>query len=542
MKRYLIILGLFLTVGTYAQTTYYVDNLSGNDANSGTSRQSPFKTLERVNSIKMHPGDSLLFRRGSVWNGNLVINGNGSPNRKVVVGVYGSGLSPVLDAGGMIRDGEQASFTIRLFNSEYIELRDLKIRNYNREEIPGNVSARSKSSQVYAPKTGIYIEAKDCGTLHEIRLINLEICDINGDMSTKNNGGVFIDITRNAEPSKQIKTNFEGLYTEGCFIHDVDRTGWSNWSVWCDRSLNSQTGDTLSDGKIHNWYPSKKVVFRNNRFEKTGANGLIVRVADAPLIEYNLFTGNGTKGSGNASFPFNCDNALFQFNEACYTVYNTEKDSWDHKRDADAGGFDSDFRCKNTVIQYNYSHHNDFGGVLICCDGGSKTGFNDGSVIRYNVFESNGHHEIRTSGSVTNSRIYNNVIFSGSELDSIKLIWHKSWGGYSDSTIYQNNIFYSEGRRSSIDLGKSKRNSFEANIFFGNISGEPYDPLKITNNPLFVNGQVSPDRLGGFIRFALKKGSPAINSGVVVNGHSKNDMLGNPIKGKPDRGAFEYNK
>lgn len=542
MKRYLIILGLFLTVGTYAQTTYFVDNLSGNDVNSGTSRQSPFKTLERVYSIKLNPGDSMLFKRGSVWNGNLVINGSGSPNRKVVVGVYGSGLSPVLDAGGMIREGEKESYTIHLFNSEYIEIRDLKIKNYKPEEIPRNINERGKSSQVNSPKTGIYIEAKDCGTLHEIRLINLEICDINGDMSAKNNGGVFIDITRNIDPAKQVKTNFEGLYTEGCFIHDVDRTGWSNWSVWCDRSLNSKTGDTLLDGKVHNWFPSRKVVFRNNRFEKAGANGLIVRVADAPIIEQNLFTGNGTKGSGNASFPFNCDNALFQFNEACNTVYNTEKDSWDHKRDADAGGFDSDFRCKNTVIQYNYSHHNGFGGVLICCAGGSKTGFNDGTVVRYNVFENNGHHEIRTSGSATNSRIYNNVIFSGSELDSIKLIWHKSWSGYSDSTVYQNNIFYSVGSRSSIDLGKSKRNSFEANIFFGKISGEPNDPLKIKENPLFVNGNISPDKLGGFIRFVLQKKSPAINSGVIVEGHPKKDMLGNLVEGATDRGAFEYNK
>jgi hypothetical protein len=97
--------------------------------------------------------------------------------------------------------------------------------------------------------------------------------------------------------------------------------------------------------------PSKEIIIRNNKFEHSGANALIVRAADSPVVEYNLYNHCAVKGSGNASFPFNCDNALFQYNEACYTVYNSEADSWDVKKDADAGGFDSDWNCKNTVIQ-----------------------------------------------------------------------------------------------------------------------------------------------------------------------------------------------
>ena len=389
---------------------------------------------------------------------------------------------------------------------------------------------------------GIYIEGKDCGTLHDIHLINLEICDVNGDMSTKHNGGIFAEITWNEDKSSRVKSNFDGLYTEGCYIHHVDRTGWSNTSVWWNRSLKSKWGEMLADGELHNWYPSQKVIFRNNKFERSGANALIVRVAKSPLVEHCLFTHNGWKGSGNASFPFNCDDALFQYNEACCTVYNTEADSWNNRKDADAGGFDSDWKCKNTVIQYNYSHHNGYGGILICLSGGSETGFNDGTIVRYNIFDNNRHHVIRCSGPTTNTKIYNNVIFSGAENDSVMLLYHKSWGGYGDSTSYMNNIFYSGGEGNYVDLGRSTHNIFRANTFYGTIANEPDDAQKSKDNPLFTGVITTTNNWKNFLRFIPQHNSPAIDQGVTVEGHPEKDFLGNPVIGEPDRGAFEVGK
>ena len=542
MKSSLLIAGLFLTLGICAQTTYFVDNVSGNDSYIGTSVNFPFKTINRTNSVNLKPGDSLLFRRGGHWTGNLIPVGSGAPGKKIVIGSYGNGPLPELDARGSVAAGERMSSTIRLYNQEYIEIRDLKIRNYMPFETPSKRSEGGNTAYVYTLKRGIYIEGRDCGTLHDIYLINLEICDINGDMSSKDNGGVFIEITGNIDESKRIKSNFDGLYTMGCYIHHVDRTGWSNTSVWWNRSLESKWGDTLVNSKTHNWYPSYNVVLRNNKFEFAGANALIVRVSSSPLVEYCLFTHNGWKGSGNASFPFNCDNALFQFNEACYTVYNSEADSWDNKKDADAGGFDSDWNCKNSVFQYNYSHHNGFGGILICCDGTSPTGFNDGTIIRYNIFEDNKHHVFRSSGKTSNTKIYNNVIFSGKELDSVMIIFHKNWGGFSDSTAYVNNVFYSAGSGNSIEFGKSTRNIFLANTFFGEIVNEPDDPMKSKLNPLFISNNASEGNWMNHLRFMLQSQSPEIDKGVSIDGRPDKDFIGNPVSGIPDRGAFEFQK
>ena len=52
-------------------------------------------------------------------------------------------------------------------------------------------------------------------------------------------------------------------------------------------------------------------------------------------------------------------------------------------------GFDSDWNCRGTVIQYNYSHDNYGGLVLVCNDGTADASFNVGNlgqlIVRYNV-------------------------------------------------------------------------------------------------------------------------------------------------------------
>jgi len=332
-----------------------------------------------------------------------------------------------------------------------------------------------------------------------------------------------MNVTRDADVSKRVPTYFENVLIRGCYIYDVDRTGISNKSAWQKRTLHENI----------DWTPSRNIVIRENTFEKTGANALIVRVADAPLVEHNVFTHCTIKGSGNASFPFNCDNALFQYNEACFTKYN--------EGDADAGGFDSDYRCKNTVIQYNYNHDNEYGGVLVCCIGRNDI-FIDGTIIRYNIFENNKHHVSRVSGTTTNTRIYNNVVFTGQELNGTDIIWHKSWRGYVDQTAYYNNIFYTRAEECEFNLEKSTNNEFAYNVFFGGYpESEPEDPFRIVKDPLFVNpgrgGEMGMNTLNGY---QLQDRSPCINTGIRIDNHGEHDFWNRPLDdGQPDIGAFE---
>ena len=534
----LILFWVLYLSGGKAQTTFFVDDLTGNDMNQGNSNQKAWKSIDRLNQTVFHSGDSILFRRGGRWQGNFCPKGSGVAGSPIVVTAYGNGPLPELDARGDRASGEKFSSTIRLINQEYWEFEYLKIKNFKPFEKPVQVKSETKNAWTNSIKIGIFVEGRDAGTLHHIHFTGLEICDVNGAMETKDNGGIFMDITWSEDPALRKQSSFEDVILQDCYIHDVDRTGFSKMSVWWNRSLKSKWGEKLANGKIDNWVPSKEIIIRNNKFERTGANALIVRAASDPIVENNLFTHCATKGSGNASFPFNCDNALFQFNEACFTVYNTEADSWDGKKDADAGGFDSDWNCKNTIIQYNYSHDNGFGGALICCDGGSKNNFNDGTILRYNIFENNGDHVIRTSGPASNSKVYNNLFYSGADQDSVMLIYHKSWGGYSDSTLYQNNIFVAKGKGCFFNTGKSTRNFFHANLFHGSMLNKPSDPEGIDANPMFV-GEDGQSGAHPWLRYLLQRGSPAVHSGLPVLQNGGRDFTGKGIGSKPNRGPFE---
>lgn len=482
---------------------YYIDDQAGDDINTAATPMQAWKSLDRINAEIFEPGDSILFRCNGSWRGQLAFKGSGAPGKPIVAGSYGTGEKPLIGGGGLVEN------TIQINGQQYIEIQDLHVTNR------GDTAAFRKA---------IYVHAEDMGAVRHLVFRRLEISDVNGAMepdAAKNNGGMFIDITGSSK-----LTYFDTLIIEYCYIHDVDRTGISNRSSWSDRTLNNNV----------NWVPSKSIIIRFNTFERTGGNGLIVRVAEKPLMEHNLFTHCAIKGSGNACFSFNTNDALWQFNEACYTKYNTGDD--------DAGGFDSDYDSKNTILQYNYSHDNEYGAMLLTGGPASVSGFNDGTIVRYNVFANNHNHEFRTSGKATNSLIYNNTIYSDSSHRNIVLVWHKSWDGYSANTKYYNNIFKAMGQGASVNLGSSTGNLFDYNIFYDStINYLPVDAHKIILDPDYLSPDDPGTGVDSLPGFRLLKSSPAINSGKVIDGAPDRDFEGNPVPiyNIPDRGAFEYN-
>jgi len=496
---FLLLVVLFLISVSAYGTSYYIDSAEGDDGNSGTSEGNAWKSLSKVNEFTFSPGDNILFKCNGIWSGQLYPNGSGKYGSPIVIDKYGFGNLPMIN-------GEGIKNTVYLYNQEYWEIQNLEITNYQ--------------AGANTWKRGVYIGAKDFGAVHHIYLKNLVIHDVNGTLDTKDNGGIFLKIT-----GSSTETYFDDILIEGCHIYDVDRTGISNKSDWDTRTLTSNT----------NWVPSLNVVIRNNLFERIGQNGLIVRVAKSPLIEYNIFKECSLKGTGNSNFPFNCDDVIIQYNEAYLTKYNSG--------DNDSGGFDSDYRCKNTIIQYNYSHDNDYGGVLVCNKGSSATAFNNGTIVRYNIFKDNSHHNFRISGTTTNTSIYNNVIYLGENISSTKIIWHKSWGGYPDNTSYYNNIFYNKSTSCSYDFGNSTGNKFDYNVFYGNHpSGEPFDAHKLKSDPRLLGPSGVGDGIDNVNGMKLHSSSPCINAGKTIPDNGGRDYWGNPVPvdGVTDIGAFEF--
>ncbi len=97
MKKIFVILVLALFGGgTASATTYYVSSSTGSDSNSGTASTSPWQTIAHVNAQTFLPGDSILFRRGDVWNESLVPPSSGTSGNPIAFDAYGNGPAPNL--------------------------------------------------------------------------------------------------------------------------------------------------------------------------------------------------------------------------------------------------------------------------------------------------------------------------------------------------------------------------------------------------------------------------------------------------------------
>jgi hypothetical protein len=97
MKKLFMVLMVALSAGGLASaTTYYVSSSTGNDANSGTASNAAWQTIAHVNAQTFQPGDSILFRRGDVWNESLVPPSSGTSGNAIAFDAYGSGAAPVL--------------------------------------------------------------------------------------------------------------------------------------------------------------------------------------------------------------------------------------------------------------------------------------------------------------------------------------------------------------------------------------------------------------------------------------------------------------
>ncbi len=511
-------------LGNRIGSNYYIDSIAGNDANDGLSPFTAWQSLKNVNATTFTPGDSILFNCGCTWSGVMLHPlGSGSLGNPIVVSKYGTGNLPQINGNTAKLANQQAVY---LNNQEYFTLSNLDITN--------NYQATSTKTAV---KMGIYVTASDFGVVHSVTLKDLVIHDVLGTYySNVNSGGIFCEITGSSKV-----TTFDSLLIEHCKVYNVDRTGISNQSSWAGpRTLTSNTG----------WAPSTNLIVQNCEVDSSGSNSIIIRVAKAPKIQYNKIFKSSIRYSGNAVFVFNCDDALIQYNECYYNVFNGG--------DVDASAFDGDYRCHRTVIQYNYSHDNDGGAWVIVSNPGFSGTFDDSCIIRYNISQNDCHANAssnqaicRIVGNITNTQVYNNTIYSST--DFIAAINHCAWGGGTSGTLpnnttYANNIFYLNQSNPAFTFNTSKNNIVNNNLFY---FPPPYsgtiaiDSDAVSTDPQLVNPGSGAEGYNTVDGYKLMAGSPCVKAGILLPNHSPTDFWGNKVPSvlgvAPSIGAFEYN-
>lgn len=491
---------LLLPSAVYS-TTYYV-SAAGNDSNNGTSTATPWKTLAKVSSTAFSPGDIILFNSGDTFTGQLVISSSGTSGNPIIYNKYGTGNNPWLAAQG----ATQA--TVYMNNKEHVEFKNLKVTNL----LVGN----DINSSTGARLLGIHVVNDNGGTKNHIYFDNIEVCNVNGEHVTGNSryyGGLFFQITGSVTPSK-----WNDIKVSNCNFHDISRTGLNFDSYWDIRSSTSTFGQSLTNGYTDNWVASTNILIEDNTFEHITGNGLIVRVATGAIAQRNYFNYCGDGVSGNAAFCFNTDGFIFQYNEACNTVFNTG--------DTDARGFDVDYRTKNTIVQYNYLHDNGRGGFV--ATGGPEDGtayerFNTGLILRYNVIEDNQQQGIAFSGNCYNALVHNNVIFGSSTIPDVEIVRCGSWVVFPHDISLYNNVFWVKGSGAKYTYGDSRNITYSHNLYnfttvptglpvtgYNSFAHINEDDFAVIGSPLF--------NLPGGTKsgYHLEAGSPAFNVGKTL--------------------------
>lgn len=190
---------------TDSSRIYYVNQMTGSDANDGLSKEHPFASLFRINQLSLQPGDQVLLAGGSSFCGQfLQLKDSGTKEAPIVIGSYDveDDIFPVIAADGQgiwyqdygiqldspahIFKGYVSS-AVLLYDAEHIVVENLEITNTAADIIGERYSAPHKMN-----RTGVAVVAKDKGLRSGITLRNLRIHDVNGNVYDKQIGRAHV--------------------------------------------------------------------------------------------------------------------------------------------------------------------------------------------------------------------------------------------------------------------------------------------------------------------------------------------------------------
>ena len=568
-------------------TTYYVDSNGGNDSNEGTSEGKAFKTLDKVNALDLEPGDTVLLKKGSVFEDQALTftkEDSGTAEAPVKVSTYGEGNRPQINTNGhglwelnygTPLDNQNhkwkgtVSSSILIEDAEYLEIEGLELTN-DRKSATDTEKDKAYNDAYAMDRTGVAGVAKDNGTVDHIVLNDLYIHDVTGNVYNKHmtNGGIYFIVAKPTNEGETGIARYNDVQIRNCSLNKVNRWGIAvgytyQWGQF-------ETGE-LPDATMAK-YGSSNVVIENNYLNHVGGDAITTMYLDRPLIQYNVsenaaeqinttdyvqqqprLDANGKEigkqdvGAGRVAagiWPWKCKNAIFQYNE-CFKTLNAASGNGDGQPwDADYGD--------GTNYQYNYSHGNTASTIMFC--GGNSVN----NTFRYNISQNEDMGPLDPAGNSGNCQVYNNTFYIK---DGLNTIWHRSHGNGGPVDM-ENNIFYFAGDTPVAvnDWNPSGNKTYSNNLYY-NVANYPNDanPVKVNaGTQVLVNPGSGPDSVATdksarrhedptattvFDGYKLAENSPAINAGKVVvdrNGYTiDHDFFGHKITAVPEIGAAE---
>jgi hypothetical protein len=514
------------TIDESGYTSIYVDCESGADANDGLTPTTAFKTLAKITSMTKTPGMKVLLKSGAVFKESLTLqNLQGTPDKPFIVDIYGGSERARIEATG----GEWAV----LIEDDNIRFRNIFISNKTGKRGIRILATRAGAMQNIQVDGCRFEEINWTGDA-EVEGVTAANFDINSACSAANYNKEFGGIIIHTASEPVGASWYENLYVTNNEFYKVCRTGVMLTNRWGSRIPGEGYNDYVNDD--NNWYPCTGVVMQGNDLRYIGGDGIVIWGCDGGFIDHNVcYYANYLGRTGQASvalWPYSSSNTVMQYNEAAYTQWSNGS--------SDGEGLDIDIACRNTIVQYNYVHHNLGGGILICNDG---TENHEGSIVRNNVFLFNGG---TTKGSmaciatnVGRTELYNNIVIT--DAVNKRILFSDDWGklGNSHDFHFRNNIFMSvTGTAAVFDDTYIDNCVFENNLYYqlGNFLSNGMDAGALLYNP----GITVPAETDGYDKAQmLRPGEPNVFlHGLLFDGMLSTDFAGASATGIGYLGAF----
>lgn len=552
-----LIVGVFsslFTVETYAEKSlkrttgrdYYISSLNGDNSNDATTEDKAWETLDKLVGVDLQPGDRVLLESGSVFNGFIHLKDvSGTKENPIEITKYGGEAKPIINGDGegvwyqdyvqpMDNSGHRSkgyvSSTVLLYDTDFIKINNLEITN--KSDDFDYLSASDKVS-ARMDRTGVAAIAKNGGTMESIYLEDLYIHDVDGNIQDKhmNNGGIQMNVSKPDNESETGIARYDDIVIRGCHVKDVSRAGIVMGYTYNHGKFN---GAAIDDETVKK-YGHTNILIEENYVQNSGNDAICVMYSYRPLIQKNVSDRAGVdmleysywQNFCATIWPWKCKDAIFQNNEAFDTI---------GQNNGDGQAWDIDW-SDGTVYQYNYSHNNGGGAMLICLN----EAYN--GVFRYNISQNDLNSLITFQGNPL-AKIYNNVFYVDGDRET--RIHHPQPGKRGGQGYLANNIFYNISTGNPNDEWEPGNQQFTHNLYYGYDTTPNSDKFAITEDPKFINPGSAPTSSIGkvhdisvFDGYKVKEDSPVINSGIYVAGGNDKDFFGNIVGLIPDIGIQE---
>ncbi|MBR4073654.1 MAG: hypothetical protein IKK24_06900 [Clostridia bacterium] len=501
---------------------YFVDSINGSNENNGLSVDKAFKGFEKINETVLSGGDKILLKRGSVFNGCLSVKSSGEEYAPIEISAYGEDVNkPIIDIT------DDSAYGIGIFG-EYTEVSGIEVINRRGRYgilVKAEITGAVKGVSVY----GCYVH--DVWTINDLGPRHLPPKSWPHDA-----GGICIETNREAP------TWYEELRIEHNFVENVNRTGIWLGGQWNNRFKNTLNWMANRAPRMNDpWYPHKDVSISWNTVDHAHGDGIVGVGCVNLLMEYNkVFYANCMSRMGNSNvalWSMNCTGALVQYNEVAYTG---------REYGGDGEAFDIDQCNIDNIYQYNYSHDNEGGFILVCNGCNSKESLYN-NIIRNNLSVNDATKRddalFNFSGPMRDIKFLNNTIYSSNK-KRFRLFQLSDYMqiGLPQDLLFANNLFYSESADTYDNLEASGKLTFKSNLIY-NMPRLPereniIDENIYTVNPVLKGEGVVPGSRVEVEDFAPLWCSSMLRLGEYFPECAEKDFLGNDTRGKRYIGTF----